>query len=302
MVKQVKSLHLDRNETLGKWFGQCIPGVPMKRIAFTLAALIVSGLPAQAQFWSPWDDLFPRPYRYERSPQPPQRAVRPPADRQMNGPPGGVWNGGGQPDIAPQAPPIVPFTANYPADSIVIDSGGRMLYYVLPGRRAYQYRISVGREGFSWTGSEKISRKQAWPDWHPPAEMRQRDPSLPVKMTGGLKNPLGAMALYLGSTLYRIHGTNDPGSIGRASSSGCFRMMNANVVHLASLAKVGTTVTVVRGLAQPSYQVSTIRGEAPPRGFRDAPPRLPLSAYDPDEDDDEPLYRPIPRGYRYYGR
>ena len=114
----------------------------------------------------------------------------------------------------------------------------------MPDGGAYEYAISVGREGFNWTGSETVSRKQEWPDWHPPAEMRERDRSL-VKMTGGLKNPLGAMALYLGETLYRIHGTNDAKSIGRAASSGCFRMLNAHILHLASIAEVGTQVAVV---------------------------------------------------------
>src|SRR4029078_11402612 len=92
------------------------------------------------------------------------------------------------------------------------------------------------------------SRKQAWPDWHPPAEMRERDPALPEKMTGGLKNPLGAMSLSLGNTLYRIHGTNDAKSVGLAASSGCFRMLNAHVLHLGSLAAIGTTVNVVASL------------------------------------------------------
>jgi lipoprotein-anchoring transpeptidase ErfK/SrfK len=163
-----------------------------------------------------------------------------------------IRDGGARPHITPQAPPIVAFTHDFPLNSIVIDTGGRKLYYVLPDGRAYEYAISVGREGFSWTGSEVISRKQAWPDWHPPAEMRERDRSLPVKMTGGLKNPLGALALYLGDTLYRIHGTNDAKSIGRAASSGCFRMLNAHILHLASIAEIGTQVTVVASLpAQP---------------------------------------------------
>jgi lipoprotein-anchoring transpeptidase ErfK/SrfK len=158
-------------------------------------------------------------------------------------------NGGARPSIAPAAPQTVTFTAAYEANSIVIDSGGRALYFVLPGRKAYRYRIAVGREGFAWTGTETVSRKQVWPDWHPPAEMRQRDPRLPVKMTGGIRNPLGAVALYLGNSLYRIHGTNDERSIGGAGSSGCFRMMNANAVHLASITPVGTRVRVVKRLA-----------------------------------------------------
>ena len=119
-------------------------------------------------------------------------------------------SGGARPAIAPEAPPKVAFHSNFVANSIVIDSQGRMLYFILSPTEAYQYPISVGREGFSWTGTEVISRKQEWPDWHPPKEMIARDPRLPDKMTGGLKNPLGALALYLGNTLYRIHGTNDP--------------------------------------------------------------------------------------------
>jgi len=159
-----------------------------------------------------------------------------------------VRDGGPRPDISPQAPPVVDFPYSYAANSIVIDTGGRRLYYVLAGNRAYAYPIGVGREGFGWSGTEKISRKQAWPDWHPPAEMRERDPSLPEKMTGGVRNPLGAMALYLGTSLYRVHGTNDARSIGKAQSSGCFRMMNSAVLHLAQHAQVGATVAVVRSL------------------------------------------------------
>jgi lipoprotein-anchoring transpeptidase ErfK/SrfK len=113
---------------------------------------------------------------------------------------------------------------------------------------ALRYPISVGREGFTWTGTETISRVAEWPDWHPPGEMRDRDPSLPEKMSGGIKNPLGAKALYLGNSLYRIHGTNDPRSIGRAASSVCFRMLNGHIVDLAGRAQIGTTVTVVNRL------------------------------------------------------
>jgi lipoprotein-anchoring transpeptidase ErfK/SrfK len=159
-----------------------------------------------------------------------------------------VRDGGGRPDVSPQAPPIVDFNHGYAPNSIVIDAGARRLYYVLAGNRAYAYSIGVGREGFGWSGTEKVTRKQAWPDWHPPKEMRERDPSLPEKMTGGVRNPLGAVAMYLGNTLYRIHGTNDARSIGRAQSSGCFRMMNASAMHLSQLTQIGTTVTVVKSL------------------------------------------------------
>lgn len=159
-----------------------------------------------------------------------------------------VASGGARPEVSAQAPPSVPFPSSFKPGSIVIDQSKKKLYYVLSDDEALRYDISVGREGFSWTGTEKVSRIADWPDWHPPAEMRERDPRLPKKMTGGLKNPLGAKAIYLGNTLYRIHGTNDPKSIGRAASSGCFRMMNEHVVHLASLVQVGAEVHVLAKL------------------------------------------------------
>jgi lipoprotein-anchoring transpeptidase ErfK/SrfK len=156
--------------------------------------------------------------------------------------------GGGQPHISADAPPKVSFPSEYGAGSIVIDTAGRRLYYVLSASTAYSYPIAVGKQGFTWTGTEKISRKVAWPEWIPPAEMRARKAGLPERMAGGVRNPLGAMALYLGNTLYRIHGTNDAKSIGTAASSGCIRMTNGNVLHLASLADVGTTVHVLKRL------------------------------------------------------
>lgn len=153
--------------------------------------------------------------------------------------------GGDKPAIAPEKPPIVYLEKSEPPGTIIVDTGGRKLYYVLPDKRAYAYPISVGRDGFTWTGTERISRIVSWPSWTPPPEMRQRQPGLPITVSGGLINPLGAKALYLGNTIYRIHGTNNARSIGRASSSGCFRMMNEHVTHLATLARVGTTVRVV---------------------------------------------------------
>jgi lipoprotein-anchoring transpeptidase ErfK/SrfK len=156
-----------------------------------------------------------------------------------------VLDGGGRPAIQPSAPPVVAFPNTHGAGVVVIDTGARALYYVLSSTTAYRYPISVGREGFAWTGTEKITRVASWPDWRPPAEMKERKPELPDLMTGGVRNPLGAKALYLGNSLYRIHGTNDVGSIGQAASSGCFRMMNSQVLHLAGLAGVGTTVKVL---------------------------------------------------------
>lgn len=176
----------------------------------------------------------------------PRRGQRP-AQAMQKGPP--VQEGGPRPSISPTAPPVVAFGGSQGAGTVVIDTRSRSLYYVLGGGRAYRYGVAVGREGFGWTGTQRVSRMASWPDWRPPAEMRDRDPRLPELMTGGVRNPLGARAIYLGSTLYRIHGTNDSRSIGSASSSGCFRMTNSSVTHLSNLVRVGTTVQVVNGLS-----------------------------------------------------
>jgi hypothetical protein len=157
-------------------------------------------------------------------------------------------SGGERPDIAPLEPKLIAFPSQYPVGSIVIDTKGRQLLLIKSDTEAWHYPISVGREGFTWTGTETISRKNAWPDWYPPDEMRDRDWRLPEKMSGGVKNPLGAMALYLGSSLYRIHGTNDASSIGRAASSGCFRMLNGHIIDLSSRVDIGTSVQVVHRL------------------------------------------------------
>lgn len=172
----------------------------------------------------------------------------PPKASKMNAAQSGNMSGGARPSIAPTTPPKVNFHSGYGAGQIVIDQSARKLYYTVSSSKAYMYPIAVGKEGFKWTGTQKISRKVDWPDWRPPAEMRERKPNLPVSMTGGVYNPLGAKALYLGNTLYRIHGTNDPKSIGTAASSGCIRMYNGHVVHLSSMAGVGTTVHVVSRL------------------------------------------------------
>ena len=154
--------------------------------------------------------------------------------------------GGERPDIKPAEPPIVYFDQSEEPGSIIVDTQSRRLYYVLAGKKAYEYPISVGRDGFTWSGTERISRIAAWPSWTPPPEMHKRVPGLPITVTGGLKNPQGARALYLGNTIYRIHGTNHDRTVGRANSSGCFRLANEHVVHLASIAKVGTKVKVLQ--------------------------------------------------------
>ena len=178
-------------------------------------------------------------------------------------PGGGVRSGGERPVVDRIEPRSVSFPSDYPVGSIVIDTKGRQLFLVKSPAEALHYPISVGREGFSWAGAETISRKAQWPDWHPPEEMRWRDYRLPEKMTGGVKNPLGAMALYLGSSLYRIHGTNDATSIGRAASSGCFRMLNGHIVDLASRVDIGTPVQVVHRLP-PELEKVVAEQVAPP--------------------------------------
>jgi len=139
---------------------------------------------------------------------------------------------------------VVFYRTTEPAGTIIVETRERMLYLVLPDNRAMRYGIGVGRDGFRWKGLQKIARKAEWPDWRPPAEMIERQPYLPRFMAGGAGNPLGARAMYLGNTVYRIHGTNQPHTIGHAVSSGCFRLVNADVIDLYERVPVGTRVVV----------------------------------------------------------
>jgi lipoprotein-anchoring transpeptidase ErfK/SrfK len=136
------------------------------------------------------------------------------------------------------------YRTNEPPGTIVVDTSERYLYLIQGNNRAIRYGIGVGREGFQWQGLLKISRKAEWPDWTPPPEMIQRQPYLPRFMAGGPGNPMGSRALYLGSTVYRIHGTNQPHTIGSAVSSGCFRLVNDDVADLYERVPVGTKVVV----------------------------------------------------------
>ena len=136
------------------------------------------------------------------------------------------------------------FPAHHKPGTILISTSQRRLYLMLGNGQALQYPIGVGRIGFTWNGVTRVSAKREWPSWTPPAEMRRRRPDLPRHMAGGMDNPLGARALYLGSTLYRIHGSNEPETIGQAVSSGCFRMSNEDVVDLYNRVPVGATVIV----------------------------------------------------------
>lgn len=140
---------------------------------------------------------------------------------------------------------IVAYRGKEKPGTVIIDTPSRHLYLVLAGSRAIRYGIGVGRPGFEWAGRKRVSMKREWPDWRPPAEMRKRRPDLPRHMKGGLDNPLGARALYLGSSLYRIHGTNEPHTIGHAVSSGCIRMLNKDVIDLYNRVPVGAPVVVI---------------------------------------------------------
>jgi lipoprotein-anchoring transpeptidase ErfK/SrfK len=139
---------------------------------------------------------------------------------------------------------IVSYASKKAKGSIIINTKTNELFYVLGYGKAIMYRVASAKKGFEWKGTHKVSNKAQWPDWRPPVEMRKRKPELPAFMAGGPKNPLGARAMYLGSSIYRIHGTNEPKSIGRAASSGCIRMLNADVTELYTLVKIGTEVTV----------------------------------------------------------
>src|SRR5882757_7760841 len=174
-----------------------------------------------------------------------------------------------QPEVGPAqlAPNLrrqeVTFPTKEPPGTLIVDTPHTYLYYVLGGGRAVRYGVRVGRDGFTWTGVQKISRKAEWPDWHPPTEMIDRQPYLPRFMAGGPGNPLGARAMYLGSTVYRIHGTNQPSTIGKFVSSGCIGMLNEDVSDLFDRTKVGTRVVVMPGGAP---LVSTATASAPPPG------------------------------------
>jgi len=142
---------------------------------------------------------------------------------------------------------LVDLATKEPAGTIIIDTGNTYLYLVLGNGKAMRYGIGVGREGFTWAGTERVSRMKEWPDWFPPSEMIERQPYLPRMMAGGPGNPLGARALYLGNTLYRIHGTNQPSTIGSFVSSGCIRLLNEDIEDLYSRVQVGTRVVVWPG-------------------------------------------------------
>jgi lipoprotein-anchoring transpeptidase ErfK/SrfK len=201
-------------------------------LAFAGALAATAGLFAGSAAAAP---LPPFPLFPFAAPEPPQAAqTAPPDDAQ-----------------APAEPParfkrqIVNYPTREAAGTIIIDTPNTYLYYVLGGGQAIRYGIGVGRDGFIWSGVKTITRKAEWPDWTPPPEMIARQPYLPRQMAGGPGNPLGARAMYLGDTVYRIHGTNQPSTIGSHVSSGCIRLTNQDVTDLYSRVSVGTKVIVL---------------------------------------------------------
>jgi lipoprotein-anchoring transpeptidase ErfK/SrfK len=190
-----------------------------------------------------------------------------------------------RPEVGPkkELPPqfrrtLIDYGSREPAGTIIIDTSNTYLYLVLGGGKAMRYGIGVGREGFTWAGAERVSRMAEWPDWHPPAEMIERQPYLPRFMAGGDGNPLGARALYLGKTLYRIHGTNQPSTIGSFVSSGCIRLTNEDISDLYTRVQVGTRVVVLPGRPPATASAMPITPQAkdgtPPGPYNPlAPPR-----------------------------
>lgn len=184
-------------------------------------------------------------------------------------------------DIKPELPArlrrqIVSYPTSEAPGTIVIDTPNTYLYYVLGGGRAIRYGIGVGRDGFRWSGTQNVGRKAAWPDWNPPPEMIARQPYLPRFMAGGPTNPLGARAMYLGNTIYRIHGTNAPSTIGTRVSSGCIRLTNEDVTDLYNRVKIGAKVVVMPD-----------RGRAPAIAKRTHPQRAVQSEQRPPAQSDQ---------------
>jgi lipoprotein-anchoring transpeptidase ErfK/SrfK len=160
--------------------------------------------------------------------------------------PPGQATSDGRPLVSPVPRETISYDGPYSPGTIVVNTGERRLYYVLPDHEAVKYGVGVGRPGFTWAGHSHIANKREWPDWTPPPQMLKRRPDLPRHMEGGIDNPLGARAMYIAGTLYRIHGSNEPDTIGQAVSSGCIRMTNDDVSDLYSRVKVGAPVIVLR--------------------------------------------------------
>jgi lipoprotein-anchoring transpeptidase ErfK/SrfK len=167
---------------------------------------------------------------------------------------------------------LVDYPTKEPAGTIIIDTPNTYLYLVLGNGKALRYGVGVGREGFTWSGVQQVTRMAEWPDWNPPEEMIVRQPYLPRFMAGGETNPLGARALYLGNTVYRIHGTNQPSTIGTFVSSGCIRLTNEDVMDLYSRVKVGTRVVVLPGRPPATAAATSLPPVPPSNGSIQAAP------------------------------
>ena len=219
--------------------------------ALIAAAVLMCG-PARAE---PAPGFFNPPPQHQFAPQyqaEPQRAV----------PDAGNENAELAPRLRRQ---IVAYPSKEAPGTIIIDTPHTYLYYVLGGGKAIRYGIGVGRKGFTWSGVKHVVRKQEWPDWYPPPEMLKRQPYLPRMMAGGPGNPLGARAMYIGGTEYRIHGTNNPATIGKHVSSGCIRMTNDNAIDLYNRVKIGAKVIVLPQNGAPNREA---KAKTPAKNWR----------------------------------
>ncbi len=241
---------------------------------------------------------YPQGYGHQLDPMAPHGAM--PSDPNAPRPPAGVGSAPSAPSNLSALPPedqpevgepkelppqfkrqLVDYVTKEPAGTIIIDTPNTYLYLVLGNGKALRYGIGVGREGFTWAGAERISRMAEWPDWHPPAEMIERQPYLPRFMAGGEGNPLGARALYLGKTLYRIHGTNQPSTIGSFVSSGCIRLTNQDIEDLYSRVQVGTRVVVLPGNSAPATASAAPVPGAQPSAAAPMSPAVPSPSQQP---------------------
>lgn len=216
----------------------------VKRIgAFVLGAVFAGGLAFEASAFEDRRAWFL--YLQEQARQ--ERGMSPEARRELRLASVQAGTPRSSRQIDPQfLPTVVAYDGPHRPGTIVIDTSEKYLYLVEPGGKARRYGVGVGRPGFQWAGTHRVTRKAEWPGWTPPPQMRKRQPDLPAYMEGGPDNPLGARALYLGSTLYRIHGSNAPWTIGHEVSSGCIRMRNQDVIDLYERVGVGTRVVVRR--------------------------------------------------------
>jgi lipoprotein-anchoring transpeptidase ErfK/SrfK len=211
-------------------------------VAIFLATSALSTTAASANPFNPFEALF--------GPPPQQQPVTAPAYANPQDD-GGELRG----ELRRQ---IVDYRTNEAPGTIVIDTGNTFLYLVMPGGKAMRYGIGVGREGFTWSGVKSIERKAEWPDWTPPPEMIHRQPYLPRFVAGGPSNPLGARAMYLSGSMYRIHGTNAPETIGEHVSSGCIRLVNEDVIDLYNRVHVGAKVVVLPGARRAATEATRI--------------------------------------------